>query len=288
MIWLAAIVTAAAYALRWYSEGMTVTPDGKYYLARGLGHAVPRPYALRWALPKILGGDPRKWVVANAVVLVLTGPLLFWYFQLQAVSRVEALVGVALYVGLPGVWRLNVRYPVLVDAAGMAFALLSACCVLTGAWWAAVGFALIGAAVCEKSPVFAAAFSFSCLPLLGLLVVAAAWVWSEHSDDKPEWLRQPLAAAREFHKGQWLDATKVFLPWGAVGVLVLISSGWRPEAWVALALGYGSLYVANDMTRLYQWAAPALIPVALCALPMEWAAPILAAHLLNPWGSPDV
>jgi hypothetical protein len=203
------------------------------------------------------------------------------------------LPAVLLWVGLPW-FRLGVRYPVLTDATAMLFALLSVILLPVSIPLAVVS-AVIAGACRESAPVYAALFSLSPWPLLALPAVLAAHFLTRKGEIPigADWLHKPFKSAWDFHGGKWLDAKWTLLPWGAALIAVLNPQFWT--ALPALAVAYGTMLVANDFARLYQWAAP---PVVILAAQMVPELSIIGVgftifalillHFWNPYANIDV
>ncbi|MBP7570908.1 MAG: hypothetical protein KBA95_12685, partial [Acidobacteria bacterium] len=140
-----------AYGLRRYVEPQQLTPDGRIYLAARQARP-PRPYCLRWLLPALMGERDWRWLTGAA--LVLTCPALAWFLDLRGCADWQQLVGVGLWCGLNGVWRLPAIYPVLTDAPAMLLALTAADLALAGHGLAALACAVVAGACHEKAPIF--------------------------------------------------------------------------------------------------------------------------------------
>lgn len=255
---MGALAAILAYAVHWYRAGWGLSPDGEYYMLLSEGARVPRPYSLRWGLP-LLAQQLWVWVFFSMLGLLVTGYLL----EPRAAW---------LFVWLPMV-ALNVRLPVLVDAPAFALALGSATAASQGQTGLSVALGLAAGATKESAPVFASAWSLSPWPLLGLL--AAGWWRRPAPPDKP-WLERPWSSARR----DPLDWRRMLLPWGAVLPLAWAGAGW--DRWtlaavLSLGLGYAQLLRSMDDSRLYQWAAPAVLVLA-CRAEGWWVLPLLALH----------
>lgn len=252
-------LAAFAYLVHWYRTGQGLSPDGEYYLRTVAREPVPKPYSFRWALPRLLGDRLWSWRAASAAGVIgaaaLMEPRAAW-----------------LFLWLP-MTSLNVRLPVLVDAPAFALALGSAVAASRGWWSLSAALGLAAGACKESAPVFAAAWSLSPWPLLGLLA-AAWWRWPAPPDQP--WLERPWSSARR----DPLDWRRLLLPWGAVLPLAWAGMGWDRAtfaAGVALVLGYSQLLRSMDDARLYQWAFPA-VAVLACRAEGWWVLPALAAH----------
>ena len=283
---LAALISLGFFLLARADAGASLSPDGRFYLSMGKGDPVPRPYSLRWLWPFLLGASPRAWEIVSGLALVAWGPAFLFFLGAWGFSPADGLKGVALLCGLPALFRLNSRFPILVDAPAFLLALASAGAALSGRPASAAALALLAGASKESAPIFAAAFSLSPWPLLGLLAVG----WWRRPGPIPgwasEWLSSPVRAARKVALGSILDWKVMLLPWGLLAPLAVFAPWEGRAAWAAglsLALGYSSLALAQDRARLFSWAAPALIVVALPALPPSWAAAALLAHAFNPY-----
>jgi len=249
-----------------------LNPDAERYLAAAR-QRVARPFHLRFALPLILGDEPRRWLWCSRFSLGIFGVLCAIYARSPWMACV---------VLLPGV-RFNLRRPVNVDATAMALA-LGAAVVCPHSWQIALGLALLAGCVRETAPVWAAIYCWNPLLLVGLLPVAIRALQRAGDDVLDEenlWiLRHPIAASRKYHKGLWLNPRVMVTPWG--GLLAGLAA-MDLQLGAALATGYGQLLVATDSVRLYQWAAPVLAAATVHALP-AWALPLVALSVLvNPW-----
>jgi hypothetical protein len=246
-------LAAGSLAILWalyHQGGIAVTVDGMAYLSPP---PRPSPYHLRWLLPMLLGSRIWAWCIVSWASLLATCVLFPG--------------GALLWAGLPW-FRTMAQAPVLVDAPAMALALLTlrrpACC------WG------IGWAVSERFPILAALISGSPWPLLGLLGVAALSTRMEHGPgDSP--LRVGLDNAPRL-----ASLHTMLLPWG-VGLLALLSPGWTVREVALVAVAYGQMLVAHDSVRLYQWAAPVVLPKAWALIPARWRMVAVVLHWLNPW-----
>ena len=281
-LWLAAL----AISVGWYlvvrldlGGSRWITPDGRWYFQAGRRLPVPRPYTRRWLLPLMLGERKWAWDLVSSLSLIACGPLIAAYVEGEWWQRLAAVV---LFVGCPGLFRTNVACPALVDACGFALALASSVLARNHAA-ASAGLALAAGACVERAPVFAAIFAGSPVPLLGLL--APAWLRKGAEAQEP-WLTAPFRHALKLHAGNWLAWREILLPWGAIAVLAPLGAA-RDRltllAVAALVVGYGQLLIATDRARLYQWAAPPVIALAVRALPASsLTLLILIVHLFNP------
>jgi hypothetical protein len=285
------IVTAGGIVLTVLGKlnlrSLAISPDGRRYLAMGAREAVPRPFAARWLLPRVCGASETRWRWSTDLHLVSLPPLLYlWLEPYTADERLRA-IGALLVCGLPGIWRIHLRWPVGVDPPALAWAVAAALLMRYDQPLLAVAAALIAGAMKETSPVFAACFAWHPLPLLGLLAPAiATWLVKPGPDpmSQDDVLTNPLMASRLYHVGRWFDAKLMAAPWGVCLLAVLATdSRLAVPLLVTVALAYGQTLVATDTVRLYQWAAPPVIAATVTVLPSQWAVAAFAAHLLNPW-----
>ena len=139
-----------------------VSPDGQRYLALGAGVRAPMPFALRWLLPVVCRDSVRRWRVSGLLHLAALPPLLTVWLGQWVASAELRVVGGLLVCGLAGVWRIHLRWPVLVDAPAMTWALGSAVAFQHHQPVAGVAIALVAGCTKESAPVFAACYA--CAP----------------------------------------------------------------------------------------------------------------------------
>ncbi|MFI9251129.1 hypothetical protein [Streptomyces sp. NPDC053069] len=285
IVWAASVLLNVLGKLNLRS--LALSPDGRRYLIKGSGRPVAMPFAVRWALPALCRDSPLRWRVCTDVHLVAVPVLMYLWLGPYASDERLRVVGALLVCGLPGLWRIHIRWPVSVDATALAWALGSALLVRNGQLVPGVLAAVFAGLVKETSPVFAACFAWSPLPLAGLLAPAVVKCFARVGPDpmgQPDVLANPFLASRLYHVGRWFDPRLMAAPWGicllAFGVtdrdlLVMLA--------VTAAVAYGQIVIATDTVRLYQWAAPPVIAATITVVPSRWAYAALAAHLLNPW-----
>ncbi len=258
------------YSLR-KAEGHT--DDAKEYLKLGRGEVAEGPFERRWLAPFLNKDDISLWRSMNngctVAICILLG--LHWGWQ-----------AVVLYMGLSSLSRIPLVIPCLVDTPSFLFALLATLAPFP----ANVFLAIVSGAFKETGPVFAAAWSLNPLLLLGL--VGVNWFHKKTPSDKPFLSPFWKLPAIAIPSHGWLSWHQMLFPWGALAILVPVglALGADPVApLLSLALGYGSLILARDRARLYEWAFPALLPAAMLCPP--WLIyPLLLPHLMNP--SPEV
>jgi hypothetical protein len=266
---------------------LAISPDGRRYLAKGQRRPVPYPFAIRWLLPRICRASLTRWRWCTDIHLIALPPLMYlWLAPYQSDELLRA-VGALLICGLPGIWRIHLRWPVSVDASALAWALGAALLQQHDLPVLAVAAALIAGSIKETSPVFAACFAWHPLLLVGVVAPVVAAVFARRGPDpmgQADVLSNPFMASRLYHVGRWFDPKLMATPWGMC-LLALASTDHRllPALLVSVALAYGQVLVATDTVRLYQWAAPPVIAATTTVLPARWAIAALVVHLLNPW-----
>lgn len=271
------LIGLVTVAVLWWTTPQQGSPDGRFYKLTQVGAETPRPYYLR-LLPRLLppSDSGLEWRLVCAVSLVLTSVAMSIYSG-------GSWVAVALLMALPGVSLVAWRFPVLVDPPAYALALVSAALVVTGHPVIGALFALAAGATKESAPVFAALWAWSPWPLLGLLVPAVAYATvtpGKVPEWAHEWLASPRAAARAAHSAHALDGRVMLAPWGAC--LAALTAPTLPIM-AALGVAYAQLVTANDLVRLYQWAAPPVAVAAASVIPAEFALAVVGLHVFNPW-----
>lgn len=250
-----------------------LSPDGERYFAMARGVRQPRPFMFRVLVPYFCQNDPSSWRQCALYSFAALAVLGWWY--------TGAWAAVLIPFGLAGL-TVQTKAPVLVDLPAMALALASACCFRQGWYGPAVTYALLAGATKETAPLFAAAYAWSPLPLVGLLVPACIAIFRKPGPDTStghahEALVHPIKTALATHRGQpflWF-----VLPLGVL-VLGLAHPTWQVAA--VLLLAYGQLIVATDLVRLYVWAWPVLALNTFHVVPRSWWLPLVVLHLASP------
>lgn len=266
---------------------MKLGPDASRYWLAGQGRPVARPFHLRWLLPAMCRNDARRWSIVWAASWPVLAAGMVWFASDLGWRR--ALFASVLVVALPGV-RSKVTTPVGVDLPAMALSTVAAAAAVHGWWWLAVPLVLVAAAVKESSPIFAALWAWSWVPLVGLAaVVVAALVRRPELD--------PVTSApnlREIHdhpiRTAWthrrdhglLASAAVWLhPLGACLIGLYGATG---RTLTAVAVAFGQCAVATDTTRLVATGAgPALAVAAAAVLPVEALVLVAAVHVWWPF-----
>jgi hypothetical protein len=172
LITIAATTSIGALALlglgRYREQDTEISSDGDRYLTMGGGGAVPYPFMWRWLIPALCRTSIARWRLCTDLHLAFLPVLTAVYIAHWQVRPTAAVVGGLLVCGFPGIWRINIRRPVLVDPAALCWALFAAVLSLYGMWPVALAVALVAAAMKETAPAFAACFCLNPLLLLAL------------------------------------------------------------------------------------------------------------------------
>ena len=269
-----------------------IGPDAARYLAAAEGRPVPRPFHLRWLLPKVCGTDLAAWrFVWLASWPLLAASTIGW--RLAAGDRWEIAVAAAVFLcALPGILGPAVVIPVGVDLPATAVSMVGVLLIELGNPAQVVaGVVVIAVAACirETAPVWSALWLWSPLPLIALCVVACRALIAKPGIDPlgPKFQAiadHPVKAALAAHRGRWRDAWLMVAPWG-VCLAGLVGSDWR--LWLVLALAYAQLLIATDSVRLYQHAAgPVLAVAAAQVVPVAWLPLAVVVHVAW-WQTPE-
>lgn len=269
-----------------------IGPDAARYLAASEGLPVPRPFHLRWLLPKVCGAEMGAWwFVWVASWPVLAGSAFGWRLAAGDDWRV-ALAAALFLLAMPGVLGPSAVIPVGVDLPATALSLLGVFLIELGhpgQVIAGVSVIAVAAMVRETSPVWSALWLWSPLPLIALCVVVCRALIAKPGADPlgarfDEIAAHPIRAALNSHRGRWRDGWLMVAPWG-VCLAGLVGSDWR--LWLVLALAYGQLLIATDSVRLYQHAAGPVVAVAAAhVIPVAWLPLAVVAHAVW-WFTPE-
>lgn len=267
---------------------MIVGPDARRYLYLAEGVRVPRPFCWRFGLPAVCGTVQWRWWAAWAASWPVLVVGMISLARTAGTAWPVALAAAALLAGLPGVLGPQVTIPVGVDLPATALALAGAAGVAEGSAssLAASAVLICTAAACkETTPIWAALWCWSPLPLLALAVPAAraAWVhWRGLEATDPLGAEfqaiadHPVRSALAAHRARWRDAHLHLAPWG-VCLVALLSTDWRLAVVVAAAAA--QLLVATDTVRIVQCAAgPAVALAAAEAIPHRLLLPAAVVH----------
>jgi len=269
-----------------------IGPDAARYLAAAEGRPVPRPFHLRWLLPKVCGTEFNAWrFVWLASWPLLAGSTIGW--RLAAGDRWEIAVAAALFLcALPGILGPAAVIPVGVDLPATAVSMVGVLLIELGhPVQVAAGVAVIAVAACirETAPIWAALWLWSPLPLIALCVVVCRALIAKPGIDPlgpkfQEIADHPVRAALTAHSGRWRDAWLMVAPWG-VCLAALTGLTWPMVA--VLVLAYAQLLIATDSVRLYQHAAgPVLAVAAAQVVPVAWLPLAVVVHVVW-WQTPE-
>lgn len=246
-------------------------PDSIHYLRAAEGLRVPVPYNRRWLLPRILGPHPGRWYALTCASLAALPFVAALYFFTRGLDGTRIAFATALICALPGL-RLAARFPVLIDAPSFTGALLVASLASVAPWWVTLPLSLVIGATRETAPVFAALWSWSPLPLAGLLAVGWLRPAAVPSPDEP-WLSHPYREAWRERVRIRFDRLVYVAPWGAALAGLCVPT-WQMAVTVLAA--HAQLFAAVDTLRLTVWAGPVLVLGAAQLLPPEaWAIALL-------------
>jgi hypothetical protein len=267
-------------------------PDAFRYLTLGAGKPVSRPFHLRWLLPYFCTTSHRAWWTVFLASWPIAAVGVGGWRVTVGDSWSAALAGAALLLALPGILGPRAVIPVGVDLPSTAVALLGVWVFELGHPTQVVaGVLIIGisAAIKESTPVFAALWLWSPLPLIALFVpVCRALLVKPGADPLGERFEHiaahPVRAALDAHTGRWRDAWVMVAPWG-VCLAALVGADWR--LLVALGVAYAQLLVATDSVRLYQHAAgPVMAATAASVIPTQYLVLAVALHVVW-WRKPE-
>lgn len=261
---------------------MSLTPDGIRYFAAS-ERRVARPFHYRWLIPTLCGRSETNWRAVRTVSLLGLPAAAFWYGG----TGWRGLFVAALATGCAGIWKFAWDHPVLVDAPALTLAVVSAGAAVHHWWWLCVITACLAGMTKETSPLFAALFAWSPLPLIGFLPVCVRAVMRSGPDvldEENAWiLAHPFRASRKYHAG--FPPAAWILPWG-VCLMGLGHPSWQLAA--VLAAAYAQCVVATDTVRLYQWAYPMLAVAASQTVDPRWFLPLIALHVANPFAGSGI
>lgn len=266
---------------------MKLGPDAARYWYAAEGRHLPRPFHLRWALPRLCGHDLTRWWAAWGAGWLLAAAGMF--ALLADHGWQTAAAGTVLLLALPGFIGPSVTIPIGVDIPATGLALCGAA-LCHHDWWH-VGILVIAASACirETTPIWAALWVWSPVPLIALAAPLIAHVLVDRGPDPlgdkfQQIADHPVRAGLTYHQGRWRDAWLMVAPWG-VCLAALVSPSW--PLLLTLAIAYGQLLIATDTVRLYQHAAgPAMAAAAATQIPTAWLPLALAVHVVW-WRTPE-
>lgn len=264
-------------------------PDAARYIHLAQGGTVPRPFHLRWLLPKVCGTSPvRWWAVWLASWPVMAAAMFWWRFDAGDTWQVS-LAAAAILAGLAGILGPAAVIPVGVDLPATALSLAGVAMIGHGWTVAGIGVLCGGAAIRETVPVWAALWIWSPWPLIALLPVAVRHFTTRTGLDPlgayfDDIAAHPIRAALAAHEGRWRDGWLMVAPWGAC-LFALTQPTW--PMFTVVALAYLQLLVATDTVRLLHHAAgPVLAASAAQVVPPHLLLIVCVAHFVW-WRTPE-
>ena len=267
---------------------MNVGPDAARYLHASQGVPVPRPFHLRWLLPKLCGDNLRHWQWIWGASWPLAAVGMFWWqsdhgWQIAAAAT-------ALLLGLSGILGPELSIPVQIDLPATALTLLGCAMSVHVHPIAGVVVFVVAATIRETAPVWAALWLWSLWPLIAVfpVIVAAAVLKSGPDPLGDPRLRRiaehPFRTALEYHHGQWRDGWLLVAPFGAT-LAALINPDWRLI--VILIVAHLQLLIATDTVRLVHHAAgPPMAIGAAMVIPVSWLLFAVVVHIVW-WRTPE-
>jgi len=282
----------AMLAVLTWTDGTSVTPDGAIYLAAGRGERVSRPFNRRPLWPFLLRDNIASWTITAYISTILTPPLLGIYLGSVGMDRWGRLLGGLLIMSLPGSFRLLARWPVLVDAPSNFLALLCAVLELRGHHVLAALVSIVSCTSKEHTPILASLFSGSFIPLIGYLG-SAFWFLRKPlpnvTGTRVYFIEAVMGHRERQSGGALVDIQIMLLPWGVVSFMYAWGI-WNAPAWqvicsiLALLFCYAIVLVVWERSRVFTWAAPIVIAVALqSGFSLGLLLALLLVHTFNPW-----
>ncbi len=251
----AALTSLAILLLMLWQDGVSDCNDGKRYTSCA---PQPTPFHRR------LHNWPRRVLMAAT-----------WLSAIAIGASLGSWQRALMFATLPGVWFCITR-PTTVDMPCMALAWGSSMAWARGMHPLAIALSCASGCMHERGPVFAALYSLSPVPLVGL--VAVQW-WAKAAppdDDKLVGL-VGIRAVLKAHKPytdylvwkQWLLPTRALVPLAAW-------SSVPPAAWLAFGVAQASRVMGTDNSRFVMWGTPPLL-MAIDRCP-PW---VLALHAMT-------
>lgn len=272
-------VGAMLYSVRRY--GQSISPDGNVYLQMSAGMTVPAPYSLRPLLPLVCRNIAGRWNVATMTSAALTAVFIAILAVMRGADTFPAFIAAMAFIPLRIV-SIAAFLPVLTDAAAVMFIAAIGIADAAQMTWLVALLSVVGALISEKVPVFAAALTFSPLPLVGMFATLIMTQTSHKGKCGVEWLDSPVKAAIAQHRAFWQNPQRYLHTWGLLLPVALLS--FSPMLIISLLFAYGQLLRAQDAARLIQYAAPAVcVAVALTLTYLAVPAWAMCAGLALHW-----
>jgi hypothetical protein len=239
-------VSAAVIAIYIWQDGFHQCPDGWRYTSKS---PQPTPFNRRFC----------RW---NPRLLTLVS-LASWVLVSSTLGGWERAL---MFVTLPSVWLCATR-PTTVDGPAIACSWVSSLLLGRGYVAPSILVATIGGMIHERSPVFAALYSLSPLPLLGLLgtllirkpATPKPYQGPGANDADLFVGHESLIRTIRAHKPRQDLLSWEAMVWSLRGVPLLACT---PVGWISLAVSFASRLVATDTARCMVWAAPPILAAA--------------------------
>lgn len=269
-----------------------VGPDGTRYRLAACGIPVPRPFHLRWLLPKLIGESVDAWRFVWLASWPVAAVGMFGWRMAAGDDWWVAAAACVLLLALPGILGPVVSIPVQVDLPSTALMLVGLWAIELGhpaQIVAGVAVLAVAASIRETVPVWAALTIWSPWPLVALAAPAVTSLFIKPGPDPlgPKFqdiADHPVRTALEAHADRWRDGWLMVAPWG-VCLAALVGADWRLI--LILALAYSQLLIATDTVRLIHHAAgPAMAVAAANVIPAEWLLFAVVVHVVW-WFAPE-
>lgn len=262
-----------------------LSPDGYFYLKQHPSGAryrssllLPVPYSLRPMLPDLLTTD-KQWINATWISVAGVAGLSYAWFC-KCLTPEQAFTGTLLLLTFTNITRLAAVFPVLIDAASIAATFMSSLLWINASapveYLIATCVSLLLALLNEKIAVFAALWSWSLYPLVGLAVTLVRYLIVRGDDEGIDWLKNPVREAIKTHGARFNNGTW----WQAWGVLPLAFITMSFEAWLTVLISVLQLFHAQDYARVFLWCAPVVIIPLVQMFPNELLLPLVVANYL--------
>ena len=293
---------ATLFVALWvYRHGWVMYNDSATYLLISAGHPASGPFRWRLLIPWILrpwvrkSGPPpyrpktpahvHKWVARPPMFIwsALSWACMITTAVLLSSQTVTPWMACILFCAIPW-YRILAAGPFMTDQLGM----LCAVAVTLLPLEFAIPVAIIGGLAHERSPVFAAAYAWNPIFLVGCIppLLIALFKRTGRGPCLPwemGWVDKWFSGTRSYHNG--CPLWYLIAPWGAM----LLGAEPDIQLGLVVALAYGQMVVACDRERLFQWAAPALLAPAVAVLSgcsNIVITLVLTAHIFSPFMDP--
>lgn len=256
-------------------------PDAAHLWAMAEGVGVPRPFYLRWLLPRALGQRFWLWWCLWGVSWPVIALGTLWWASETGLPAYQAWLAAGLVVGLPGVLGPPEVIPVGVDLPATALTIVGVAALEAGWWPAALPVLLLAATIKETSPVFAALWTLNPVALIALTAPAVRAVVAKPAPSPLGAFFQniadhPVRTAIPRHLPHLRDAWWFVAPFGAT-LIALYNPSWHLV--LVLIVAHAQLVVATDHVRLVgHGAGPFLAVTAASHVGVEWAFVVFVAH----------